>query len=93
MYPPERQLLHIILNTYPYILLVGESFRSLGFSYRVGERTISNIVTETCCAIFKELRDTYMKVCPFDFIIIEMQSTVNSLLYLGVILSTLCNEI
>ncbi|XP_065069253.1 putative nuclease HARBI1 [Rhopilema esculentum] len=43
-------------------LATGESFHSLGFSYRLGERTISSIVTETCDAIYQNLKDRYLKI-------------------------------
>ena len=43
-------------------IFTGESFHSLGFSYRLGERTISSIVTETCDAIYQNLKDRYLKV-------------------------------
>ena len=32
-------------------LNLGETFRSLSFQYRIGERTISGIVEDTCQAI------------------------------------------
>eukprot|EP00794_Sanderia_malayensis_P001940 gene1940-2206_t len=43
-------------------LATGESFHSLGLSYRIGDRTISSIVSETCQAIYENLKDKYLKV-------------------------------
>ena len=40
----------------------GETFRSLSFQYRLGERTISGIVEETCQALYEVLKDKYLKV-------------------------------
>ena len=34
----------------------GESFRSLSFQYRIGGRTVSNIVNETCKLLFAVLK-------------------------------------
>ncbi|CAB3983650.1 Hypothetical predicted protein [Paramuricea clavata] len=43
-------------------LASGESFRSLSFAFRVGERTISEIVKETCQVIYHVMKDTFLKV-------------------------------
>ena len=40
----------------------GESFRSLSFQFRMGERTMSNIVTDTSKALYEVLKDEYIKV-------------------------------
>ena len=45
-----------------YFFLLGETFQSLSFQFRVGERTVSNIVQETCEAIFATMKEQYMKV-------------------------------
>ena len=36
-----------------HIFFKGETFRSLSFQYRIGERTISGIVEETCQALYE----------------------------------------
>ncbi|CAH1993157.1 unnamed protein product [Acanthoscelides obtectus] len=41
-------------------LATGDTFRSIGFSYRIGERTVSKIVTEVCKAIWKNMQPLYM---------------------------------
>lgn len=38
----------------------GESFRSLEFQFRIGKRTISNIILDVCMAIIEELRIEYL---------------------------------
>ncbi|XP_041850894.1 uncharacterized protein LOC121646080 [Melanotaenia boesemani] len=43
-------------------LATGETFRSLAFQFRIGERTVSNIVDETCQALYSTMREQYMKV-------------------------------
>ena len=40
-------------------LASGESFRSLEFQFRIGKRTISNIILDVCMAIIEELRNDY----------------------------------
>ncbi|XP_072164397.1 uncharacterized protein [Diadema setosum] len=42
-------------------LATGESFTSLSFQYRVGERTVSGIVEETCKAIYDALMEKHLK--------------------------------
>ena len=37
-------------------LATGESQQSLSFSYRLGKATVSNIVSETCQAIYDSLK-------------------------------------
>ncbi|XP_020496176.1 uncharacterized protein [Labrus bergylta] len=44
-------------------LATGESFRSLSYQFRVGLSTIRQLVPETCAAIYKVLKDKYLK-CP-----------------------------
>lgn len=41
-------------------LATGYAFRSLAFAFRVGKTTVSDIVLETCTAIWDELRDEFM---------------------------------
>ncbi|KAI0221825.1 hypothetical protein LSAT2_026913 [Lamellibrachia satsuma] len=43
-------------------LAAGESFKSLSFQFRMGERTMSNIVDETCQALFTVMKERYLKV-------------------------------
>ena len=45
-----------------FFYLPGETFRSLSFQFRMGERTMSNIAKETCEALFNTLKQQYMKV-------------------------------
>ena len=53
------------IKVYPSImawflfLYLGETFRSLSFQFRIGERTISE---ETCQALYIALKQQYMKV-------------------------------
>ena len=42
-------------------LAPGETQQSLSYSYCVGRSTVSNIVSETCIAIYKSLKDSYLK--------------------------------
>ncbi|XDV13001.1 hypothetical protein PO909_001525 [Leuciscus waleckii] len=42
-------------------LATGESFTSLNFQFRVGKSTISQIVTETCEALYQALAKDYLK--------------------------------
>ena len=42
-------------------LNLGETFRSLSFQYRIGERTISGIV-DTCQALYAVLKEKLLKV-------------------------------
>lgn len=42
-------------------LATGETFRSLSFQYRIGERTTSGIVEETCQALHEVMKDKYLK--------------------------------
>ncbi|KAJ8298550.1 hypothetical protein KUTeg_023893 [Tegillarca granosa] len=39
-----------------------ESYESLAYLYRIPKQTLSYIIPETCDAIYKVLKDTYMKV-------------------------------
>ena len=52
-----RERLSITLR----FLATGESQQSLSFSYRIGRTTVSNIVAETCNAIFKALETDYVR--------------------------------
>ncbi|XP_048036196.1 protein ALP1-like [Megalobrama amblycephala] len=42
-------------------LATGETFRSLSFQYRIGRSTISEIVMETCQALYDVLKDDHLK--------------------------------
>lgn len=44
------------------LLATGESFRSLRYTFRIGQSTISNIIPEVCETIYKNLKDIYLKV-------------------------------
>ncbi|KAM6992687.1 uncharacterized protein LKV04_008658 [Tautogolabrus adspersus] len=46
-----------------HFLATGESFRSLSHQFQVGLSTIRQFVPETCAAIYKVLKDKYLK-CP-----------------------------
>ncbi|KAI0229409.1 hypothetical protein LSAT2_020154 [Lamellibrachia satsuma] len=43
-------------------LATGESFVSLSFAYRLGERTLSCIVDETCIALVHAMKNKYLQV-------------------------------
>ena len=45
-----------------FYLILGETFRSLAFQFRMGERTISGIVEETCLALYEAMKGNYLKV-------------------------------
>ena len=53
---PPAERLAITLR----FLATGDSQQSLSFSFRVGKATVSKIIIETCDAIYKVLKDTYM---------------------------------
>ena len=42
-------------------LASGETQQSLSYNYRVGRSTVSNIVSETCIAIYEFLKNPYLK--------------------------------
>ena len=42
-------------------LASGESQQSLSYSFRIGRTTVSNIITETCAAVFEALKEPYLK--------------------------------
>ena len=42
-------------------LASGETQQSLSYNYRVGRSTVSNIVSETCIAIYESLKNPYLK--------------------------------
>ncbi|ROL23491.1 hypothetical protein DPX16_18759 [Anabarilius grahami] len=42
-------------------LATGETFRSLSFQYRIGRSTVSEIVMETCQALYDVLKDDLLK--------------------------------
>ncbi|XP_071050677.1 uncharacterized protein [Onthophagus taurus] len=41
-------------------LATGNSFRSLAFEYRVGVSTVSNIIRETCCAVWNTMVNEFL---------------------------------
>jgi len=45
------------------ILATGESFRSVHFSFRLGETTIRRYFTRVCRALMTALKGEYMQVC------------------------------
>ena len=45
-----------------FIVLPGESFVSLSIAYRLGERTLSCIVGETCIALVHVMKDKCLQV-------------------------------
>ena len=45
-----------------FFSVVGETFKSLSFQYRIGATTISSIVKDTCEAIHQVLKDEFLKV-------------------------------
>jgi hypothetical protein len=48
-------------------LASGSSQTSMSFAYRIGRTTVSNIVRETCCALWEALHEKYLKAsCPHD---------------------------
>ena len=44
------------------LIFAGETFSSLSYSYRMGERTISSIIEETCQALYAVMKDSYLQV-------------------------------
>ncbi|KAF5276096.1 hypothetical protein FQR65_LT16497 [Abscondita terminalis] len=42
-------------------LATGESYKSLMFSFRIGDSTISKFIPEVCCAIYNSLKEEYLK--------------------------------
>ena len=51
----------IILN-----IILGETFESLQYLYRIPSQTIGSIVPETCSAIVEVLQEEYMNVNNVD---------------------------
>ena len=47
--------------------ILGETFRSLSFQFRIGERIISEIVEETAQILYLLLKEQYLKVCNVYF--------------------------
>uniref|UniRef100_A0A1Y1M993 Transposase Helix-turn-helix domain-containing protein n=1 Tax=Photinus pyralis TaxID=7054 RepID=A0A1Y1M993_PHOPY len=43
-------------------LATGESYKSLSFSFRMGQSTIAGIIPEVCIAIYNNLKNQYLKV-------------------------------
>ena len=43
--------------------VLGESFKSLSFQFRMGERSLSNIIYETCNALFTNMKDQHIVYC------------------------------
>ena len=54
--------MYVITEFLSYTCIVGESFQSLQYLYRVPAQTIGRIVPETCQAIVEEMQEEYMKV-------------------------------
>ncbi|KAG9267065.1 hypothetical protein AMEX_G19742 [Astyanax mexicanus] len=50
--PPSPNICHFALR---------ETFKSLGFQYRIGNTTLSKIVMETCAALHSVLKEDYLK--------------------------------
>ncbi|KAB0789962.1 hypothetical protein PPYR_15278 [Photinus pyralis] len=46
-------------------LATGESYKSLSFSFRMGQSTIAGIIPEVCIAIYNNLKNQYLKPFPF----------------------------
>jgi hypothetical protein len=46
-----------------FVSVIGESFKSLSYRFRMGESTIGKFVPETCEAIYSVLKEKYAKVC------------------------------
>ena len=62
---------------YEINFITGDSFHSLAFSFRVGERTMSSLVIEICEAIFQTMKSDYLKVYHMS-IYIDLSSIVDS---------------
>lgn len=58
-------------------LATGDNFRSLRYVFKMSDSTISEIVHETCIAIYTQLREEYLKVsvCFLSFLRICIYST------------------
>ncbi|XP_065117492.1 uncharacterized protein [Paramisgurnus dabryanus] len=54
---PPRERLSLTLR----FLATGETFKSLRFQYRMGTSTISQIVFETCTALYQVMKDDFLK--------------------------------
>lgn len=52
--------IHLGLFIYFRFLATGDTFRMIAFSYRMGERTFSNIVSQVCKAIWKQMQPVYL---------------------------------
>ena len=55
---PSRERLAVTLH----FLATGDSQQSISYSYRIGNSTVSSIISETCDAIFEALKDNYMSM-------------------------------
>ncbi len=55
-----KQALNVL---YFCAFILGESFKSLGFQFRMGSTTIGRIVEETCKALHHTMKKNYLKVC------------------------------
>ena len=51
------------------ISFTGESYQSLQYTFRVAKSTISDMVPEVCQAMYKELKEEYIQVSCFAFLI------------------------
>ncbi|XP_050297897.1 uncharacterized protein LOC126750304 [Anthonomus grandis grandis] len=43
-------------------LATGDSYKTIGYSFRLGERTVSKIVNEVCSSLWSQLQPTFMKM-------------------------------
>lgn len=60
---PARELFAATLR----ILASGESIRSIHFQFRIGEKTLQRHFRRVCKAIYKVLKDHYMKVSTVSY--------------------------
>lgn len=65
------------------LLILGETFESLKFLYRISAQSIGKIVPETCQAIVDALMDEYLKV--------SNQKTLSTTTYMIVFNSIIIN--
>lgn len=63
-------------------LATGDSYGSLMYLFRMSKASISNIVMETCQALYDTLKNDYMKVNILNFIIILIISSFVHVIYI-----------
>ena len=56
-----------LMSTTIILTFTGNSYHDLQYLYRVARNTVSQIVPETCAAIYDALCLTYVKVCDIVF--------------------------